>query len=301
MAKPTIHDVAALAGVSKSVVSLVLQDSPLVKEGKRTAVRQAMADLGYVYNAAAAGLRGKAAAAASVPGAIPLAVDLADAQSAAFAAAMQMAAAEKGLGLYLLRVGEGWVGRRISTRPDDTGDDRTLTALHPLAQARANVALAAARATRHLLGLGAIQVAFVGGDRGDVLDAPRIRGYFQRLARVEVPPLHLAGARDFAFGRAAAAQLLDQHPHCTAALCLNDEVALGLCEALAKRGVVLGDGFRVVGWGNTPMAQAQNLSSIAAPWDELARLCVTWVQNGGAPPPETMPKLMRRASSMGGV
>ncbi len=55
--KPTIIDVATAAGVSKSTVSLVLQDSPLVKAATREAVRKAMADLGYVYNAAAAGLR----------------------------------------------------------------------------------------------------------------------------------------------------------------------------------------------------------------------------------------------------
>ena len=50
---PTIIDVAAAAGVSKSTVSLVLQESPLVKAATREAVRKAMGDLGYVYNAAA--------------------------------------------------------------------------------------------------------------------------------------------------------------------------------------------------------------------------------------------------------
>ena len=44
--RPTILDVAKKAGVSKSTVSLVLQQSAAVKESTRVAVRQAMADIG---------------------------------------------------------------------------------------------------------------------------------------------------------------------------------------------------------------------------------------------------------------
>src|SRR4051812_20343614 len=44
---PTIRTVAARAGVSKSLVSLVLQNSPRVSEQRRTAVLAAMAELGY--------------------------------------------------------------------------------------------------------------------------------------------------------------------------------------------------------------------------------------------------------------
>lgn len=44
---PTIRTVAARAGVSKSLVSLVLQNSPRVSEEKRHAVLKAVAELGY--------------------------------------------------------------------------------------------------------------------------------------------------------------------------------------------------------------------------------------------------------------
>ena len=57
MGRPTIIDVAKAAGVSKSTVSLVLQNSPSVSERTREDVRRAMQDLGYVYNRAAANLR----------------------------------------------------------------------------------------------------------------------------------------------------------------------------------------------------------------------------------------------------
>ncbi len=45
MAQPTILDVAARAGVSKSLVSLVMRDAPSVSEAKRRAVLAAAAAL----------------------------------------------------------------------------------------------------------------------------------------------------------------------------------------------------------------------------------------------------------------
>jgi len=53
---PTIRTVAARAGVSKSLVSLVLQNSPRVSEERRAAVRAAMDELGYRPDPAARSL-----------------------------------------------------------------------------------------------------------------------------------------------------------------------------------------------------------------------------------------------------
>ena len=57
MARVTLLDVARHCGVSRATVSLVLNDSPLVAAKTRDRVRQAMTELGYVYNRAAASLR----------------------------------------------------------------------------------------------------------------------------------------------------------------------------------------------------------------------------------------------------
>jgi LacI family transcriptional regulator len=55
----TIKDVARAAGLSKSTVSLVLQDSPLIRPETAARVREAAEKLGYVYNRQAADLRSK--------------------------------------------------------------------------------------------------------------------------------------------------------------------------------------------------------------------------------------------------
>lgn len=55
---PTIYDVAERAGVSKSLVSLVLRGSPRVSDEKREAVLAAVAELDYTPSRLAAGLAG---------------------------------------------------------------------------------------------------------------------------------------------------------------------------------------------------------------------------------------------------
>src|SRR5919112_2322675 len=55
-ARPTIYDVAQRAGVSKSLVSLVLRNAPQVSERRRTAVLDAIAELGYRPSSAASSL-----------------------------------------------------------------------------------------------------------------------------------------------------------------------------------------------------------------------------------------------------
>src|SRR5919108_476613 len=54
--RPTIRDVAERAGVSKSLVSLVMREEPLVRDDKRRRVQQAAAELGYRTNWAARSL-----------------------------------------------------------------------------------------------------------------------------------------------------------------------------------------------------------------------------------------------------
>ena len=56
-ARPTLHDVARRAHVSKSTVSRVINDHPYVEPATRRAVRAAMVELGYQPNEVARSLR----------------------------------------------------------------------------------------------------------------------------------------------------------------------------------------------------------------------------------------------------
>ena len=89
--RPTIVDVAMVAGVSKSTVSLVLQDSPSVKAETRNKVHDAIKQTRYVYNRAAANLRGAGA------GLIGLIInDLRNPYYTEFAATVQMEFSSQG-------------------------------------------------------------------------------------------------------------------------------------------------------------------------------------------------------------
>lgn len=303
--KPTIIDVASAAGVSKSTVSLVLQDSPLVKAATREAVRKAMVDLGYVYNAAAAGLRGGRVQApiapVEQPAAIPVSCDLSDPMVAPFVAALQSVAGARGLNLAILSHASQSGGRKITTRFSEAAAPNCIFALHPMGSARMQEGLAAGQATRHLLGLGAGPVAFVGGDEMLPIHALRMRGYHDRMTRAGLDPLLITGGDDFSFGKRSLAKMLSDFPQHRAALCINDQVALGMMEGLRERGIALGDGFRVVGWGDTPAAETLGLTSLRPELGKLAEVCVDWVLNGGGAAHEIPLTLIRRQSSTGGA
>lgn len=313
MANPTIRDVAAKAGVSKSTVSLVLQNSPRVKAATRAAVQHAMTDLGYVYNAAAAGLRGKvhpqtppspqtaATSTGQTRPAIALSCDLSDANSANFAAALQVVAGLRGLDINLAHSVTGLTSRLITTRPSEAGGENTLFALHPTASARLQEGMAAQAATRHLLGLGAAQVAFVGGHDSDPSDQLRLAGYLARMKRADTLPLVMMGGRDFSFGRRIGTTILRRFPVCKAALCINDQVALGLIEALGENGITMGESFRVIGWGDSAVAGEVGLSSIVPNMAGLAAACIAWAVDGGPAEIEITQDLVRRMSSTGAV
>src|SRR5260221_11000029 len=56
--RPTLQDVARLAGVSTKSISRVMNGEPGVSEATRQRIQEAIADLGYIANPAARRLRG---------------------------------------------------------------------------------------------------------------------------------------------------------------------------------------------------------------------------------------------------
>lgn len=322
--RPTIVDVARRAGVSKSTVSLVLNDSPLVADATRAGVQQAMADLGYVYNRSAAKLRTANA------GLIGLVInDLRNPFFTEFATSAQMTFAARGHatviansdesaevqemvvasmiehGVSAFVVSPAYGPSRCCARIARSGIP-TLTVLRRMEGdgcdfpfASFDYAEGSRAATRHLLDTGARQIAFVGGLPDRAVTAERMSGYLAEMEAAHLPPLPWHGRSSRGFGRQAAEPLLARGVE--AALCFNDLVALGLQAGAAARGGRL----RIVGFDDIEeAAQAQPpLSSVHCDIAGFGRLMaetvLDWLERDLSPPAERrLPvRLVVRASS----
>lgn len=329
--RPTIIDVAAKAGVSKSTVSLVLQDSPAVRDETRVAVRRAMEELGYVYNRSAANLR------SSNAGLIGLVInDLRNPFFTEFATSAQMAVSAAGFatviantdedpalqaqvvgsmiehGVSALVISPTYGGEAASFGPLARAGIPAMQVLRRVAEdtaafpfASLDYARGGRLATEHLIAQGARRVAFLGGLPDRPITRERMAGYLAVMAEAGLAPLTLPGCPSRAFGREAAAALIAAEAD--SALCFNDLVALGAMAGFAERGRQVGAGFRLVGFDDIEeCAQVwPQLSSVRCTIDrfgrDVAATLLDWLQTGQRPPAETRApvELVARASSLG--
>ena len=331
--RPTILDVARQAGVSKSTVSLVLRDSPLVKDKTAETVRRAMSDVGYVYNRAAANLRSTSA------GLIGLVInDLRNPFFTEFATSLQMALAADGYATVVANSDEdpGLQARLVSSMiehgvvaivisPAYGGGaapfDQIVRSGCPALQVLRKVdprtdlipfssfdyATGGRLATRHLIEIGARRIAFVGGVEGRPITAERLSGYIAEMHRIGADPVILHGRATRTFGRETAERLTAERPEIDAAVCFNDLVALGMMAGFARLGRRLGGDFRLVGFDDIEdCAQVwPQLSSVSC---DIARFgrdtaasLLDWLRDGTRPVPERRAPvhLVARASSLG--
>lgn len=331
--RPTIIDVAARANVSKSTVSLVLQNSPVVKAETRAVVRKAMADLGYVYNRSAANLRS-----ANV-GLIGLVInDLRNPFFTEFATSVQMALTSRGYATVLANTDEdpalqaqvvaAMIEHGVSAliiSPSYGGEEATFGAIRrsgvPALQVLRKVVpdvetfpFAAPDyeeggrlAVRHLLDQGARRIAFVGGLEGRAVTQKRMMGYLETLGRHGLEPLVLPGRPGRDFGREAAFRLANEYPQVDAALCFNDLVALGLLSGCAEIGRNVGADLKVVGFDDIEECSQSwpSLTSVRCDiagfgrW--VAQTALALLENDVRPAPEsfTRVELIVRQSSGG--
>lgn len=317
--RPTIIDVAKKAGVSKSTVSLVLQNSASVREETRVHVRNTMAEIGYVYNRSAANMRGSNA------GLIGLVInDLRNPFFTEFATSLQMALSESGYSTVVANTDEnaqlqgqvvsamiehgvsgliicpayggstvtfdaiaraGIPAMQMLRRVDDRLDLFPFMAPDYVAGSRA--------ATLHLIDQGARRIAFVGGLDGRAVTEERKAGYLAVLQENGIDPLVLTGRSSRAFGREVAKSLQQDLPDVDAAVCFNDLVALGMLSGCHETGRSVGHDFRIVGFDDIEeVAQCfPALSSvrcdIADIGEQAAKTIVAWLEKNKTPAPET--------------
>ena len=331
--RPTILDVAKHAGVSKSTVSLVLQGNTAVKETTRVSVRQAMADIGYVYNRSAATLR------SSSSGLIGLVInDLRNPFFTEFAALFQMELARNGFATVLANTDEdpALQTRMISSlvehgvsgfiiSPSYGDETETISVLEssntPTLQVFRSLKagdrkfpfvapdylLGGRIATEHLLEMGCKRVAFLGGLEGRAVTEERMSGYLWTLNENDMKPIVLTGQATRSFGKDLVAKLKADHPDVDGVICFNDLVALGVLSACPELGIRAGKDLRVVGFDDIEDCQDSYppLTSVSCKIPAFATTTaaqiVAWVKDGKVPDvtKRSPVKLIKRASSIG--
>ncbi|MQA32480.1 LacI family DNA-binding transcriptional regulator [Modestobacter roseus] len=114
-------------------------------------------------------------------------------------------------------------------------------------------------ATEHLLGLGHRRIGYVGGTPSLSCSRARLGGYRAGLAaaglRVD-PELMDEGDFGYESGFAAASRLLALPEPPTAVFAANDQMAMGVYEAVRRRGLRVPEDVSIVGFDDLP----------AAPW-----------------------------------
>jgi DNA-binding LacI/PurR family transcriptional regulator len=140
----------------------------------------------------------------------------------------------------------------------------------------------------HVAGLGHRHVALVADrlvdDHGEGLAGPervalsnckvsreRIEGYLAGMDGVEPVPIYEALANFLECGERAAEQLLELSPRPTAILCSTDVLALGVIDALRRRGLDVPGDVSVTGFDDVPAAARAELTTVRQPLVEKGR------------------------------
>ncbi|MDR6417356.1 LacI family DNA-binding transcriptional regulator [Pseudarthrobacter sulfonivorans] len=277
--RPTIYDVAKLAGVSPSLVSLVLQNPDRVSEKRREAVRAAIAELGYRPSRAATTL------ASSRTKSIGLVID--DYRNLWFVdllRGMESALTEHGYHVTLAdsRPGENRIkeaadgllamhvdGLVIAAEPGGTvltGTGVPTVVAGWRNGVPPNVDLitndddgGGALAADHLLGLGHTRIGHLSGSGGA---AAHRRAGFDGRVRQAGAGLWIAGEEGGTSeedGYASACWLLDHYPETTAIFAANDTMALGAFGAIKARGLAVPADISVIGYDNSTLAKSRYL------------------------------------------
>jgi LacI family transcriptional regulator len=136
------------------------------------------------------------------------------------------------------------------------------------------------QATAHLLQLGHRRIGVITGRRDGAATRARLQGHYAALAEAGVMPDPLLEVEaDFLVpgGAAGAEHLLASATPPTAIFAFNDSMAIGALHAARARGLRLPEDLSVVGFDDTPEAEAAHpeLTTVHQPLEELGRMAVS--------------------------
>ncbi|MBY8824174.1 LacI family DNA-binding transcriptional regulator [Sphingomonas colocasiae] len=281
-AKPTINDIARLAGVSKKTVSRVINQSPLLNEDTREKVKAVIRDTGYVPNPQA---RALALGRNFLIGIIhdnPNAQMILNMQQGILEALrdtefeMVVRPVDRGsatmmddIRSFIMRqrlygvvimppISENdeiaRLCRELGCRYVRMGSARLDDDAHMVASNDRDVV---AEATRYLIAQGHRRIGLVAGPHGFRSARERREGFESALAEagIRLPRNLIAdGQYTFESGITATESLLDQSPPPTAIFASNDEMAAAVLYTARERGIAVPEELSIVGFDDTPIA-----------------------------------------------
>jgi len=293
--KVTSHDVAELAGVSRSAVSLVLNGRAdgLISAENQQAVKEAAKQLGYRPNRVARSLRNSST---HTIGVISDAILTGSYGGAIVTGATARAARDD----YLLLV--------MGIDPEDPSGAETVDALlarqvdalvyaaegmHPwqppesfiaetnilmnaydpdgkVSCVNADEVLGGYRATRLLLDAGHRDIIMLTGPADYTATERRVAGFEQAVQEAGITAQRLECGWNIDDGLRLGSQILAADRPPTGIVCANDRVGAGVLLAAARLGLRIPEDLSIVGYDDDPnVARQLNLSTISLPHREI--------------------------------
>ena len=281
-AKPTINDVARLAGVSKKTVSRVINRSPLLNDETRDRVETVIRQLGYVPNPQARALALRRNFLVGLIHDNPNAQMVLNVQQGILEALqgtdfeMVVRPVDRNSSMLLEDVRAFLERQRLfgvvllppisendalAALCDEVGCRYVRMGSVQLDEAEHMVASndreAVREATSFLIQQGHRLIGLIEGPDGFRSARERRLGFEDALrsAGIKLPrSLIAAGNYTFETGVTAASRLLDLSPRPTAIFASNDEMAAGVVYAARERGFSVPDDLSVIGFDDTPIA-----------------------------------------------
>lgn len=297
--RPTIHDVAERAGVSKSLVALVFKSDQGVSPARREKVLRAAAELGYTPNAWASALRSNSSGFVGIIVADfhnPIFTEIAD--------LARQRLADEGIFSFVATVSqvETEGGRELDSAPIQhlldlkpaslfiVGGLPNLKPFQTLAKdINIVVALAGARGLsnavavrtddetamrlvcEHLVQTGHSQVTYLGPQGAQVADDRRA-AFLAAAEGCQLTANMVSTGAEVSerSGADAAMVALREAPAASALVCYNDNIAFGAGDAAAKQLAQDGKPIAVTGFDDTYIADFERISLTSINQDKTA-------------------------------
>ncbi len=319
MARPTLEDIAKIAGVSRATVSRVVNNHPNIRESVRERVQQVIDEVGYHPNIAARSLVTQQSGIIGLVIPRNIATFFSDPYFPRLTEGIARACNQYDytLSLFLLateederklfpRISQSSLVDGIIVQATHLGDELLpklsegnvpfLVAGRPVNVEDAsyidvdNVA-GAQNAVAYLIRLGYRRIATITGALNSSAGKDRLQGYREALSERGLSidsDLIIEGDFTETGGYFAAKQLLNQRPD--AIFVGSDTMALGVSRALQEEGVRIPEDIALVGYDDLPPAQliTPQLTTVRQPIQrfgfQAVELLLDIIQNGTHPP-----------------